>query len=118
MSNDTNTLHPCVTCGACCHNYRVEFPIYELLSMGGSVPDELTHVVNGNRVRMNGTAQFPVRCEALIGACGEQSLCSIYEQRSSTCRNFEFDTDRCHEARARHGLPPLTPIDPIWPLAA
>ncbi len=117
MSSETQD-HPCVSCGACCHTYRVEFSLYELASMGGVVPDALTHEVSGNRVRMNGTAQFPVRCAALIGDCGVQSICSIYEQRSSTCRNFDFDSDRCHEARARHGLPPLTPIDPIWPLAA
>ncbi len=117
MSCET-TIHPCVTCGACCHTYRVEFPVYELQSMGGSVPDHLTHEVNGNRVRMNGTAWHPVRCDALIGQCGEEAICSIYEQRSSTCRNFDFDSDRCHEARARHNLPPLKPNDPILPLAA
>ena len=114
----TQATHPCVTCGACCHTYRVEFPVYELRSMGGSVPDALTHTVNGNRVRMNGTAQFPVRCHALTGGLGVESICNIYEQRSSTCRNFDFDSYRCHEARAKHGLPPPQPNDPILPLAA
>lgn len=111
-------LHPCLTCGACCHEYRVEFPVYELQSMGGSVPDALAHEVNGNRWRMNGTGQRPVRCVALVGRCGEQSVCSIYAQRSSTCRSFEMGSERCSEARQRHGLPPLdTPWDE-FPLAA
>ncbi len=63
----TEAIHPCLKCGVCCTNYRVEFSIYELQSMGGTVPDELAHEVpgKGNRARMNGTAQHPVRCVAL-----------------------------------------------------
>ena len=33
MSSD---IHPCLHCGVCCQNYRVEFSIYELQSMGGT----------------------------------------------------------------------------------
>jgi len=83
-----------------------------------SGPDALAHEVNGNRWRMNGTGQRPVRCVALVGRCGEQSVCSIYAQRSSTCRSFEMGSERCSETRQRHGLPPLdTPWDE-FPLAA
>ena len=45
----SDSVHPCLTCGACCHEYRVEFPVYELQSMGGSAPDALAHEVHGNR---------------------------------------------------------------------
>mgnify|MGYP006974789386 CR=1 FL=1 len=63
----SESVHPCLNCGACCQNYRVEFSIYELQSMGGTVPDELAHEVpgKGNRARMNGTERHPVRCVAL-----------------------------------------------------
>ena len=70
----SQSLHPCVTCGVCCTNYRVEFSVYELQSMGGTVPDHLAHEAGGNRARMNGTERRPVRCTALTGRCGEQVL--------------------------------------------
>ena len=108
--------HPCVVCGACCHQYRVEFSVYELQSMGGSVPDVLAHEVSGNRWRMDGTDRHPVRCVALVGRCGKQSLCSIYEQRPTPCRQFTMGDQRCAEARQHHGLPPLPAGD--LPLAA
>ena len=125
----SETLHPCLTCGACCHHYRVEFSVYELASMGGSVPDALAHEVSGNRWRMNGTAARPVRCVALSGLCGQESICSIYEARPSACRAFEMGSERCAQARAAHGLPGLplpwpqgdglTPVvPPELPLAA
>ncbi len=103
----SEALHPCLNCGVCCEHFRVEFSVYELRSMGGTVPDELAHEVHGNRWRMNGTERRPVRCTALTGRCGEQVACSIYEQRSSTCREFEMGTDRCNAARLAHGLPAL-----------
>ena len=117
----SETIHPCLACGACCHHFRVEFSVYELSSMGGSVPDALAHEVSGTRWRMNGTAARPVRGAALTGLCGEESICSIYEARPSACRAFAMAGERCAEARAAHGL---GPVDPSWdaggglPLAA
>ena len=76
--------------------------------MGGSVPDALAHEVHGNRWRMDGTERHPVRCVALTGRCGKQSICSIYERRPSTCDQFQMGAERCNEKiHARHGLPPL-----------
>lgn len=59
------------------------------------------------------TLQDP-RCTALSGTLGKDALCSIYENRPSACRKFEASYEygekkpRCDEARAIHGLPPLT----------
>jgi Fe-S-cluster containining protein len=106
----TEAIHPCLKCGVCCTNYRVEFSIYELQSMGGTVPDELAHEVpgKGNRARMNGTAQHPVRCVAL-GDLGNDCVgCTIYEQRSRPCRDFPFASYGCHDTRAKFDLPALT----------
>lgn len=113
-----DSLHPCMTCGACCANFRVEFAVYELRSMGGSVPDELAHEVHGNRWRMNGTDRRPVRCVALNGRCGEAVGCGIYAQRSSTCREFEMGTGRCNDARQALGLPALDERAQVWQVAA
>ena len=35
-------MSACLTCGACCASYRVEFAVYELDELGGSVPAALT----------------------------------------------------------------------------
>lgn len=115
-------VHPCLTCGACCQNYRVEFSVYELQSMGGTVPDALAHEAGGNRWRMNGTEQHPVRCVALtaLPALGEGCIgCGIYAQRSTPCRDFPFASYGCHDTRQKRGLPPLpAPALEPWPEAA
>jgi hypothetical protein len=56
---------------------------------------------------MKGTEQKPVHCVALIGEVGREVSCSIYEQRSSTCREFEAGSEDCIKARKIHGLPEL-----------
>jgi Fe-S-cluster containining protein len=62
---------------------------------------------------MKGTDKNPVRCVALVGTPGERVSCSIYESRSSTCREFDiFNEDgrvneACTRARAMYGLSPI-----------
>ena len=94
----------CQTCGACCASYRVEFAIYELDELGGTVPAALTEPVNGNRCRMRGTGHTPIRCDALVGEVGARVGCTIYAQRPRPCRELQAGSYACHKARARHGL--------------
>ena len=42
-------MNPCITCGACCASFRVDFARDELQSEGGHVPDGLTDVWIGVR---------------------------------------------------------------------
>eukprot|EP01038_Epipyxis_sp_PR26KG_P018072 gene18072-25357_t len=73
MSDDATTMttadstHPCLSCGACCASFRVDFAVYEMQAMGGTVPDGLALDVNGSTCRMRGTEQVPIRCVALTG---------------------------------------------------
>jgi Fe-S-cluster containining protein len=99
----------CQSCGACCAAYRVDFAVYELLSMGGTVPDGLTVEVNGSTCRMRGTDHVPIRCAALTGTVGDKVGCGIYEWRPAPCHELEAGSYGCEKARARHGLPPLNP---------
>lgn len=100
-------MSECVRCGACCHSYRVEFSVYELDSMGGTVPEALTETVNGATCRMRGTGEVPIRCVALDGQLGELALCRIYEQRPHPCAELQEGSYGCNKARVRHGLPPI-----------
>ncbi|WP_248794531.1 YkgJ family cysteine cluster protein [Pseudomonas sp. MWU13-2105] len=107
--------NPCLNCGACCAYFRVSFYWGECASAGGLVPDELVTQVSPNHVAMLGTERRAPRCTALEGEVGQQVSCSIYHQRSSTCREFEASwvdsvhNEHCDKARAAFGLPPLEP---------
>jgi uncharacterized protein len=111
---------PCLTCGACCANFRVSFYWGECQSAGGTIPDELTLQVSPHYACMKGTEKTPVRCIALVGTPGEHVCCNIYDQRSSTCKEFDMlnsdgsVNEACTRARAVFGLPPIyTPLIPL-----
>ena len=80
--------HPCLTCGACCASFRVDFSVHETQEWGGDVPDGLVVEVTGGTCRMRGTDHSPPRCAALTGKVGRQAACGIYEWRPSPCREF------------------------------
>ncbi|MBK3747773.1 YkgJ family cysteine cluster protein [Stutzerimonas balearica] len=111
--------NPCLTCGACCAHFRVSFFWGECASSGGTVPDDLTVQISPFHVAMRGTESKPVRCISLLGEVGCGVRCTVYEQRSSPCREFQAawengePNERCDAARAAHGLPPLVP--PLQP---
>ena len=100
-----DTSYDCMTCGACCAAYRVDFSVHELDTLGGCVPAGLTVEVSDHTARMRGTDHVPVRCAALTGKVGERAACGIYEWRPNPCRELEPGSDGCERARARHGLP-------------
>lgn len=99
--------HPCLSCGACCAAFRVDFSVHELDDMGGTVPSGLAVEVNDVTCRMRGTDHVPIRCAALTGRIGERVACGIYEWRPNPCRELEPGSDGCGRARLRHGLPAL-----------
>jgi len=107
--------NPCLTCGACCAHFRVSFYWGECQSAGGVVPDELVEQITPYHAAMRGTTSKPARCVSLMGDVGCGVRCTMYEQRSSPCREFEASWEhgehnpRCDAARAAYGLPPLTP---------
>ncbi len=105
---------PCMSCGACCGTFRVSFYWGETdAAPAGQVPVRLTEQINHYLACMQGTNQSSPRCVALLGEIGDNVRCSIYEQRSSTCREFPYHGEQgqpspdCQRARAKHGLPPL-----------
>lgn len=109
---------PCQSCGACCISFRVDFSVYELDDMGGTVPVALATEINGAKCRMRGTDRFPLRCEALAGTVGEAVSCTIYELRPRPCRELEAGSYGCERARARHGLASLAPVTSLVSLAS
>lgn len=113
-------LHPCQSCGACCAAFRVGFYWREAESAehSSAVPAGMWSEGNQFQRSMKGTEEkHHPKCVALKGVVGKFVECSIYENRSSTCRKFEASYEsgtarpRCDEARAKHGLRPLNKQD-------
>ena len=110
--------NPCLSCGACCAQFRVSFYFGELAGQpGGWVPLELTSKVNDFRAAMKGTEKGEGRCTALRGEVGSSGIhCAIYEQRPTPCREFvPWRTDGtpdadCQRLRLQRGLPALQPL--------
>jgi len=101
--------NPCMSCGACCALYRVDFHESEARAiLQWVVP------VIGKTVRMRGTDASEPRCAALIGEVGVGVSCRIYPNRPSPCREFAplaplgVGSPECDRARRRYGLPPLS----------
>jgi len=74
-------------------------------------PNALYRTMRGTSVKHH------PKCAALKGTIGVNVGCAIYPMRSSACRNFAASYEsglrnlRCDEARAAHGLRPLTKED-------
>lgn len=93
------------------------------------MPVELTERMDMFRLVMKGTNSTNPQCIALDGEIGSCVRCSIYQSRSSVCREFPYSWEnnihnpRCDAARAAWNLPPLEPFrigqpDAPWPKAA
>jgi uncharacterized protein len=109
-------MSDCLSCGACCATFRVDFHPAELaggaFAWAGGVPYEMTLRLTQTLVRMRGTDGAPgvaPRCVALAGNPAAEGgvRCTIYPQRPGPCREFEAGGDACARARRRHGLSPL-----------
>ena len=104
----------CLSCGACCAAFRVDFHPDDLASPDkAGVPEAMTIRLLPNLVRMRGTDEAPPRCIALEGEVGSRVRCLIYADRPGPCRDFApyaplgIGDDACVRARRRYGLPPL-----------
>ena len=79
--------------------------------MPDDVVEELTPVYSC----MKGTNQKNPRCVMLSGEIGQQVSCTMYEQRSSSCKEVQAGDAQCNKARFAHGLIPLVKIEPVLP---
>src|SRR5690606_22619017 len=113
--------HPCLSCGACCTQYRVAFHWMESdQATEGGVPADMTERLDAHRLCMRGTYSAPVRCVALDARIGEYSRCTIHPRRPSVCREVDASWEygapsaQCDKARLAHGMPLLTAADWRW----
>ncbi|MGL5402238.1 MAG: YkgJ family cysteine cluster protein [Acinetobacter sp.] len=107
MLSQVASSDACVSCGACCANYRVSFYWAEAERMPANMVEPLTAVYSC----MKGTNQAQVKCIALQGEVGQQVSCSIYAIRSTTCKEVKIADEQCNKARLKYNLIPLIDIE-------
>jgi Fe-S-cluster containining protein len=94
---------------------RVQFHVDGVAPLGRVRAEFVVPSPTPQHVLMKGTALPPHRCVLLDGTPGEHTTCTRYDDRPSPCRSFEASWENgtpnphCDDARAVHGLPPLTP---------
>ena len=120
MGSTVKTPHPCQTCGACCASFRVSFYWREAEQGDSDHPVPPNYWLDASeraRILKGTDNKHHPKCIALKGRIGEFVSCEIYTNRPSPCRNFQASYEagvhvpRCDEARAKHGLKPLTKQD-------
>lgn len=104
-SNSSQTVNPCLACGACCAFYRVSFYWAEIKER--SIPDKLIEQLTPHHACLAGTNNPSPRCIALEGEVGKCVSCTAYEQRPSPCQELQIGDDKCNKARQKYGLPPI-----------
>ena len=118
--SQSDKLHPCQKCGACCASFRVSFYWREAESkeQNNAVPQGHWVDTTSQLRSMKGTdVKHSPKCVALKGRIGHFVNCEIYENRPSPCRRFKASYEdgqnvpRCDEAREKHGLRPLCKQD-------
>ena len=82
--SDKPSDNPCLSCGACCATFRVDFAREELQAEGGCVPDGLAVELNDTLARLRGTDHAQPRCAALVGTVGVQASCGIYPSKEAS----------------------------------
>ncbi|MDM1785168.1 YkgJ family cysteine cluster protein [Acinetobacter bereziniae] len=111
MLSQISAQDECLNCGACCAFFRVSFYWAEGEAMPSDYVEPLTAVYSC----MQGTNQKQPRCIALDGVVGQQVSCTMYEQRSSSCKEVQAGDAQCAKARQAHNLIPLIDIDVMTP---
>ena len=109
MATQISAQDACLSCGACCAYFRVSF----YWSEGETMPEDWVEPITPVYSCMKGTNQAKPRCVALSGEIGQQVACTMYEQRSSSCKEVQAGDEQCAKARAAHNLIPLIGIEII-----
>ena len=111
-------VHPCQRCGACCASFRVAFDWSEAQpANAGGLPEAFVEPLRRHELALRHDPAMPMRCVALAGVVGEHVHCTVYARRPSPCRDLGAawehgqPSPQCDRARAKHGLPALTPAD-------
>jgi Fe-S-cluster containining protein len=97
----------CLACGVCCREAsdgRILVPAEDLVRWKrAGRADLLVALVPGHFGELAFASTAEGACVHL-GTPANKNACRIYEDRGTTCRDFEKGSWQCHEFRRDHGL--------------
>jgi Fe-S-cluster containining protein len=97
----------CLTCGACCrtgHDGRILVPAADLLRWKRIGRADIAAAVQPGHF---GEVGFATRSDGScvhLGTSASPNACTIYEDRGTTCREFEKGSWQCLEFRREAGI--------------
>lgn len=101
----------CLQCGACCRtgqDGRILIPDEDLVRWRRTGRSDIADRVQPGHFGLVGFATDPSGSCVWLGTAESRHACQIYEERGTTCREFEAGSPQCHEFRRDAGLePPL-----------
>ena len=98
----------CLTCGACCRtgtDGRILIPPADLVRWRRIGRDDLAEAIQPGHF---GEVGFATRGDGScvhLGVDAQPNACAIYEDRGTTCREFERGSWQCLEFRREAGIP-------------
>ncbi|MEM9071632.1 MAG: YkgJ family cysteine cluster protein [Myxococcota bacterium] len=97
----------CLACGACCrtgHDGRILIPEEDLLRWRNGGRRDIADAVQPGHF---GLVAFATRADGScvhLGTGASANACQIYDDRGTTCREFERGSPQCREFRRDAGL--------------
>ncbi|MGB5810628.1 MAG: YkgJ family cysteine cluster protein [Polyangiales bacterium] len=92
----------CLTCGACCRtgfDGRILIPPEDLVRWRAAGRDDIAGAVQPGHFGMVAFATDPSGACVHLGTDASKNACRIYEDRGTTCRDFERGSPQCLEFR-------------------
>ena len=97
----------CLTCGACCrsgHDGRILVPEEDLVRWRRIGRPELVEQLQPGHFGEMAFATTPEGACVHLGTAASENACRIYEDRGTTCREFEKGSWQCLEFRRDRGV--------------
>ena len=97
----------CLTCGACCrtgHDGRILIPPEDLVRWRQGGRADIAEAIQPGHFGLVAFATRPDGSCVHLGTAAGPHACSIYEDRGSTCREFERGSAQCLEFRRDFGI--------------
>lgn len=97
----------CLACGACCrtgHDGRILVPAEDLVRWRRIGREDLLGALQPGHFGELAFATDATGTCVHLGTPEEPNGCRIYEDRGTTCREFERGSRQCHEFRRDFGL--------------
>lgn len=95
-------LLDCLECGACCrtgHDGRILVPAEDLIRWRRIGRDDIARKVQPGHFGLEAFATRPDGSCVHLGTNHSPNACQIYEDRGTTCRDFEAGSKQCLEFR-------------------